>query len=38
MTRVMTSYQCTACGRQTPHVETTCKKCGGDMENTAIPR
>ncbi|WP_323677168.1 rubrerythrin-like domain-containing protein [Halorubellus sp. PRR65] len=38
MTQVMSRYECTACGRQTPHVERTCSKCGGDMENAAIPR
>jgi len=37
MTQVMSRYECTACGRKTPNVERTCRKCGGEMENTAHP-
>jgi rRNA maturation endonuclease Nob1 len=37
MTQVMSRYECTACGRKTPNVERTCRKCGGEMENTALP-
>jgi rRNA maturation endonuclease Nob1 len=38
MTQVMSRYECTACGRQTPNVERTCRKCGGEMHNAALPR